>query len=98
MGLPGSEPAMTARRQPLALASPGAPGVVEPEAIHALVWPRRAAASVGLTLLLTAGLAIPVVTATQSAVLLVGLAAPLAVIGYVTRLVFEALVPHTRAR
>jgi lipopolysaccharide/colanic/teichoic acid biosynthesis glycosyltransferase len=77
---------------------PAPPTQVEPEAIRSLVWPRRPASSIGATVALAVALCAPVAVAAPDPLLAAVAAVPILALTYVTRLVFEAILPHAQSR
>ena len=71
---------------------------VEPEAINSLVWPRRPASSIGATLALAATLLAPVAAAGPDPLLAATAGGPILAFTYVTRLVFEAILPRAQSQ
>ena len=76
----------------------GAPDHAAQETIRALVWPRRPAFSIGSTIALALVLFVPVVMAGPGPLLALTAAPPTLTLAYVTRLVFEALMPRAESR
>jgi exopolysaccharide biosynthesis polyprenyl glycosylphosphotransferase len=95
---PFATPAVPAPREVRAAEFEGEAGghAVEPESLRVLSWPRAPAASIGFTLVLAAGFALPAFVSAPSAAVALIAAVPILALAYVARLVFEALAPPRR--